>query len=52
MFGTDIFATQELQDVLKEFGIAFCVDLELNFVFKTYADKEKALQILEKACLL
>lgn len=49
---TDIFATQARQDVLDLFGIKYVVDCELNFMFKSEEDKQKAFITLKNACEL
>lgn len=46
---TEIFATQARQDVLDMFGIKYAVDHELNFMFKSEEDKQRAIQLLEDA---
>lgn len=46
---TNIFATKARQNILDECGIKYKVDMELNFVFNTKADYEKAVNILENA---
>lgn len=45
----EIFATAERQRILKECGIKYCVDQDLNFVFKTKADETKAVKVLKNA---
>ena len=47
-----IFATQERQDILRNNGISFAVDTELNFVFKTEEVRKKAIKILKGALAL
>lgn len=45
----EIFATSERQKVLKEFDIKYCVDQDLNFVFKSKEEEKKAAKVLKAA---
>lgn len=45
----EIFATAERQRVLKEFGIKYCVDQDLNLVFKSKEEEKKAVRVLKAA---
>lgn len=47
-----IFATQERRDLLRNNGISFAVDDELNFVFRNEEDRKKAIKILKGALAL
>ena len=52
MHKTNVFAKVSRQYVLREAGIPFSVDQDLNFVFLTEKDKTKAMAALEEACEL
>lgn len=52
MVSTEIFATQSRKEILDECGITYSVDQDLNLVFKTVPEKEKAVRILDEACEL
>lgn len=52
MHKTDIFAKVSRQYVLKDAGIPFSVDQDLNFVFVTENDKNRAIAALDAACEL
>lgn len=48
----EIFATKERQEILKDFGINYAVDMELNFVFKNKTEEKRAIKLLKEACEL
>ena len=52
MHKTSIFAKVSRQYVLREAGIPFSVDQDLNFVFLTEKEKDKAIAVLDAACEL
>ena len=52
MHKTKIFAKVSRQKALREAGIPFNVDQDLNFVFLTKRDMNKAMEVLEEACEL
>lgn len=52
MHKTNIFAKVSRQHVLKEAGIPYNVDPDLNFVFVTEKDKNRAIAVLDEACEL
>lgn len=45
----EIFATAERQKVLDDFNIKYKVDINLNFVFETESEKNKAVKVLKGA---
>ena len=49
---TEIFASEERQKILDEYGIKYCTDQELNFYFRSETDKNKAIKILKAHLVL
>lgn len=45
----EIFATAERRKALEAFGIKYCVDQDLNFVFKSKEEEKKAVKVLKAA---
>jgi hypothetical protein len=48
----EIFATKERQEVLDEFGIKYAIDTELNLIFKSEKDEERAIKVMKNALVL
>lgn len=44
----EIFASKERQDILDSYGIKYCFDQDLNFVFKNESDKKKSNKDFER----
>lgn len=47
-----IFATKERQELLDAYGIHWCFDEDLNFVFDNASDEKRAYKILKSALAL
>ena len=48
----EIFATAERQKILDSYGIKYCFDQDLNFVFKSESDRKRAIKILKEWLVL
>ena len=46
---TNIFASEERQKVLNEFGIKWKFDQDLNFIFDNKDDEKRAVKVLRDA---
>lgn len=49
---TEIYATPERQDILREHGVRYWLDMESNFKFPNEEIKERAIRIMEDEMVL